>query len=370
MSKYTITSGVSQTAKKIVVYGAEGIGKSSFASKFPGAVFIDCEGSTAPYNFSRLPRQTSWEMLKDEAQEAPNMGIQTLVIDTADWAEKYMIQSILDSHGKKSIEDFGYGNGYRYLFEEWGRFLNILTEVVNKGVNVVLLAHAAMRKFEQPEEMGAYDRWEMKLTKTPKCDNCALTKEWADMVLFANYKVYAVAQDKDGKKHKAQGGRRVMYTSHHACWDAKNRYGLPEECEFSYDAIRHVIENGQPQSTPQPQSVPQQTAPKAEPVKATEAPKAQPVQQTAPVQPTPAQQASNAKAIDQRIPQALRDLMSQNGVDEWDIQNVVSAKGYFPADMQVADYPQEFIMGVLVGAWAQVFAMITEAKKNMEVPFN
>lgn len=62
------------------------------------------------------------------------------------------------------------------------------------------------------------------------------------MVLFANYKTISVAVDKDGKKHKAQGGRRIMYTSHHPCWDAKNRYGLPEEIPMEYGQIKHIIE--------------------------------------------------------------------------------------------------------------------------------
>ena len=65
------------------------------------------------------------------------------------------------------------------------------------------------------------------------------------MVLFANYKTLAVSVDDKGKKHKAQGGRRVMYTSHHPCWDAKNRYGLPEEMPFEYDSIRSIIEEAE-----------------------------------------------------------------------------------------------------------------------------
>lgn len=41
-----ITRGKIQKAKKVVIYGPEGIGKSTFAARFPGAVFIDTEGST------------------------------------------------------------------------------------------------------------------------------------------------------------------------------------------------------------------------------------------------------------------------------------------------------------------------------------
>ena len=51
-----------------------------------------------------------------------------------------------------------------------------------------------MRKFEQPDELGAYDRWELKLDK----NTAPLVKEWADMVLFANYKTVVVNVDGQG----------------------------------------------------------------------------------------------------------------------------------------------------------------------------
>ena len=88
---------------------------------------------------------------------------------------------------------------------------------------MVLTAHAQIKKFEQPDELGAYDRWELKLEKK----TAPLTKEWADMVLFANYKTMVVNVDNQGAakgKNKAQGGQRVMFTTHHPAWDAKNRY--------------------------------------------------------------------------------------------------------------------------------------------------
>ena len=223
-----ITKGIIPCAKKVVIYGPEGIGKSTFASQFPDPVFIDTEGSTNSMDVARLPKPTSWQMLLEEIQyvkDHPDV-CKTLVIDTVDWAESMCIQSICDKHQKSGIEDFGYGNGYVYTKEEMGRFLNQLSEVVEVGVNVVLTAHAQIRKFEQPDELGAYDRWELKLGKKTSSQTSPLIKEWADMLLFANYKTFSIAVDDKGQKRKAQGGERVLYTSHHACWDAKNRYGL------------------------------------------------------------------------------------------------------------------------------------------------
>lgn len=71
-----------------------------------------------------------------------------------------------------------------------------------------------------------------------------------------------------------------------------------------------------------------------------------------------------------KVPQNLKDLMMANGVCEWDIQNVVGARGYYPADMPIQGYDPGFIQGVLVGAWPKVHAMIKEMKASGEIPFN
>ena len=76
--------------EKVVIYGSEGIGKSTFASQFPDPVFIDTEGSTNNMDISRLPAPTSWSMLLEEVRyimQNPS-ACKTLVIDTADWAEQ------------------------------------------------------------------------------------------------------------------------------------------------------------------------------------------------------------------------------------------------------------------------------------------
>lgn len=365
-------------AKKIVVYGPEGIGKSTFAAQFPEPVFIDTEGSTKDMDVARFPEPSSWTMILEQVSEvikAPNV-CKTLIIDTADWAEMLCVTSVCKKNQKGSIEEFGYGKGYTYIQEEFGKLLNLLTDVVKAGINVVLTAHAKMRKFEQPDEMGAYDRWEMKLSKGV----APMVKEWADMVLFCNYKTMVVNVDGQGTqkgKNKAQGGRRVMYTTHHSCWDAKNRYGLPDEMPFEYEAIRRIIEEAISQ-TASGKEEKKVTAPPSQPKQedtgstVSQSPKEPPKEETAapPVDTKSESMTTPDVKVDERIPKGLRDLMIHNQVDEWDIQNVVAAKGYFPADMKVADYPQDFISGVLVGAWSQVYSIIKEMKEKDSLVFN
>lgn len=345
-----ITKGKRARAQKVVVYGPEGIGKSTFAAQFPEPLFIDTEGSTDNMDVSRLDKPSSYTMLKNEIAwvKANPTVCKTLVIDTIDWAESLVIADVCAQHGKKGIEDFGWGNGYTYTKEEMGRLLNQLGELVDLGINVVLTAHAQMRKFEQPDEMGSYDRWELKLGKKTSSQTAPLVKEWADMVLFANYKTVVMTAD-NGKK-KATGGQRVLYTQHHPAWDAKNRHGLPEKMPFDYAGIAHIFNQAQPQPTPQPQvqETPQQLSQAPESL----------------TQPAPERQPYQEPNL--ALPQALRDLMIQNQVTELEVQKAVAQKGYYPEDTPVIMYDPGFIDGVLIGAWDQVFSMI---KDNRILPF-
>lgn len=232
-----------------------------------------------------------------------------------------------------------------------------MQEVVDSGINVVLTAHAQMRKFEQPDELGAYDRWELKLGKKTSSQISPLVKEWADMVLFANYKTYAVAVDKDGKKFKAQGGDRVMYTTHHPCWDAKNRDGLPSEMPFEYSGIAHLFAYTQPAEMPKP--VPAPTVQTAQPATRKSDEPLTDLSGFEDVAPPPI-------VIPEGIPKALADLMRANNVSESDIRLVVSQRNYFPYDTPITNYPDDFVQGCLIGAWEQMLPLIRE---NQKVPF-
>lgn len=371
-----ITRGKLKKAQKVVIYGPEGIGKSTLASQFPGALFIDTEGSTNNMDVARTPSPTSWTMLNniiDEVKANPSL-CKTLVLDTVDWAEKIAIKQICSMKGWSGIEDPGWGKGYTYLEEETGRFLNSLSDLIERGINVVVNAHATMRKFEQPDELGAYDRWELKLQKK----TAPLYKEWADLILFCNYKTLVINVDNQGAtkgKNKAQGGARKMFTTHHPAWDAKNRHNLPDELPMDYVNIAHIFNDApqmqkvpvhQPEPVVQPQ---QQVQIQQQPVQDPVPDKGiieQSIQEQPPVQSAPP--VTNTVQLNPMIPQALRDLMMQNGVSEEEIQIVVSNKGYYPMGTPILNYDPGFIDGVLVGAWQQVYGMVLEFRNSL--PFS
>ena len=330
---FEITKGKIKKPYKVVVYGPEGIGKSTFASHFPDPLFIDTEGSTRSLDIKRLPKPTSYEMFKQEIDYIiqNNTSIcRTLVIDSIDWGESLIVQDICNKYQKKGIEDFGYGNGYVYTKEEVGRLLNRLENVIESGVNVVLTAHAQIRKFEKPDESGAFDRYELKLGKKTASQTAPLVKEWADMVLFANYQTF-VSKDEKGKT-KVSGNRRVMYTVHNACWDAKNRDGLPEMCDFDYKVIKPIIEEPLNNVSSAPVNEKPQT------------------QVNVPVEPKEPQIEENkpVSAIDfnseeyQKIPSKVRDLMKCDSISIEKLKEVIFLKGFFPKDTPIENMPNDF----------------------------
>ncbi|MDR2486501.1 MAG: ATP-binding protein [Clostridiales Family XIII bacterium] len=405
-----LIKGKIASAQRAVIYGPEGIGKSTLAAKIPDPLFNDTEGGTNHLDITRTPKPTSWEMLKSQVEwvRANPSCCRTLVIDTADWTEMLCVQHVCDTKdggGKDGLEAFGYGKGYTYLAEEFGRLLHALDELVAHGIHVVFTAHATIRQTELPEETGKYEFWTLKLGKK----TAPMLKEWADMVLFCNYKTMVVRQE-DGKP-KATGGKRRMYASHRTTWDAKNRHGLPEEMDMDYAAIAPAFVSI---AAPAPPAPPQQEAPADPPapdpsetdgtrlITASDGtqmmvdgdgviveepePPAPPPAPPAPPEPpadpeaTPLQLAGYVP-VSQReafkpppVPEGkahlkpLYDLMEQNNVSDFEIRWLVSERGWATLDTPIPNYQAELVAGGLVGNWEKVLASVVKTRED-DLPF-
>ena len=314
-----IESGLEKRPLKVVIYGAEGIGKSTFASQFPEPLFLDTEGGTSSLNIRRVKCGSSWEYLLDCVNEVikdPSI-CKTLVIDTADWAESLCTKYVCEKYRKSNIEEFGFGKGYVYLQDEFSKLLTALDKLIELGVNAVVTAHGKPRKFELPEEAGQFDRWEMKLTKQV----APLLKEWCDMLLFCNYKTYVVTTENNTKK--AQGGKRVVYTSHHACWDAKNRYGLPDELDLDFKGFAHLF--------------------------GTQSPKKPPV---------------SKENTESELLSKVKELIKNSGISEAEVEDVVTAKGHYTKDQHLADYKEDFLARWIIPNFKKIVETINKTKST------
>ena len=329
-----ITRGKMDKAQRVVVYGPEGIGKTTLAAQFPDPLFIDVEGSTGHCDVARVdPAPASWQALLETVRAVKaERPCATLVLDTADWAEQLCIAHVCAERKWKGIEDPGYGKGYA---EEFGKLLNLLSDVAAAGMHVAVCAHAMMRKFEQPDEASAYDRWELKLQRK----TAPMVKEWADAVLFLNWKTTVEAVG-DGKA-KARNARRTMFCQHHACWDAKNRWGLPDEVPADYGQIAPFLRPA--------------SAPEASPAPAPQAP------------------APHGGTPDAALPgfwaPALQ-LMEGIGATVDEVRAVSAAKGHHSTDTPAKNYEQAYVEGCIVAQWPKWVEEIRKLRKEREpVPF-
>lgn len=329
-----IMSGVVPRAQKVVLYGVEGIGKTTLAAQAPDPLFIDTEGGTAHMDVRRLIPENWDELLAVVDEVAATPGVcKTLVIDTADWAETMAIEHVCQKYRQPGLEAFGYGKGYTYLGEEFARLLAACDRVIASGSHVIITAHAKQRKIELPDETGSFDSWGLKLSK--QCG--PLLKEWPDDLLFLNYKTYVITTE--DKKHKAQGGKRVITTCHRPTVDAKNRHGLPDEMDMCWASIAPIFEAAAETAQKAPVSAPAPEAP---------APRPDPM-----------------AAVTPGTLAALRAKMGEAGVDDTCLRKLVASKGHFPEETTLEEYPEGFVTGWVLKNWEQIVNAIISDPKFM-----
>lgn len=350
MSKYQIKGTFKHEPIKVVIYGVPGIGKTSFASKFPDPIFIDTEGSTSSINAQKMDNPTSWMMLLDEVKDIKNEPRgKTLIIDSFDWAESLAKEYLKKKNNWNAIDASNYGVRFVALSDEIGKLLNELTEIRDLGINVVLVAHARAKKHELPDEMGQYDKYVLKVEQR----DASLAMEWADMVLFFNYKTTIIT---DGKSKKATGGQRVMYTTHRPAWDAKNRLGLADELPLDFESIREAFEKKTGMVTNKDEAInvelgPETIADVAEQVEK----EIQPAQTT--------ESAKTQNDLPSVIPNYLADLMRINQVSADEIMQVIWVGGFMPQGTPLENVPAE-LWGHLASNFDKVLNMLETQIRN------
>ena len=242
-----ITKGKQTRPQRVVIYGVESVGKTTFAAQFPAPLFLDIEGGTAHLNTDRC-EINSWAELNGALKEVAASDYQTVIIDSADWAERLCVEDLLASTKKASIEDYGYGKGWVMVAERMSRMLTALDSLIANGKHVVLLAHSKVQRVEPPDLMTAYDRYELKMSK----QSSPLVKEWADELWFFRFKT-KVVETENGKAKGTGGKQRIILTTHSAAYDAKTRSGLAEELPMEWDSVAHLFAtNATPKAKAEP----------------------------------------------------------------------------------------------------------------------
>lgn len=227
---------------RIVLYGSPKVGKTTFGSLLPSPLFIDIEGGSGALPVARIEKEklNSYADVLEavEALYSQDHGFKSVVVDSADWLEALIFNQVAAEHGKKSIDEIGYGAGYGAAVNLWKQLLAGLTALRNdKGIVVLLIAHDAVKRYDNPLT-ESYDRHQLKLHGK----SSAIITEWSDCLLFANQEVYIDKKQEGFKKvSRGRAGDRVLHTVESPAFLAGNRFGLPPAIEFTWEAFASAM---------------------------------------------------------------------------------------------------------------------------------
>ena len=235
----SIQKNTAMAAPRIMLYGVEGIGKTTFAAQAPNPIFICTEDGLGSLQVDHFPLATKASQVLDAigslVSEKHEFG--TVVLDSVDWLDNLIWSDVEATHDAK---DLAYGKGAMIVAERWREVLAGLNALRNdKSMVVILIAHCQIKRFDSPE-VEPYDRYQPKLQERSN----AILREWVDAVLFANYKTIVKKDDVGFNKTSNRGistGERLLYTSERPAYMAKNRYGLPESLPMSWEAFSKAV---------------------------------------------------------------------------------------------------------------------------------
>jgi hypothetical protein len=245
-----VHSGKRPAPHRLLLYGVHGVGKSTFGSMAPKPIFIQTEDGLGEIDCDRFPLAETFDQAIESISElySEKHPYRTVVVDSLDWLERLIWAEVCRKRGVESIEDIPYAKGYVLALTQWREFLEGLNALRNeRGMMVLLIAHAKIERFENPET-ESYDRYVPRLHKLAS----QVVQEWCDEVLFATYKVYTKRLEEGFSQTRTQGigsGERIMRTTERPAHVAKNRLGLPEELPFDWNAYAQYLTSTTPSAT-------------------------------------------------------------------------------------------------------------------------
>ena len=230
-----ILKGKQRRRRKVLLYGVEGVGKSTWAAGAPRPLFLNFEDGVADIEVDKTERLASYAETLEVMRwlHGGEHDYQSVVFDTIDWFERLIHQQVCDNARTTSIEkvDGGFGKGYvaaANLLQEFLQGLDML--IADRKLNIVMLGHCKREKVNDPER----EQYE---TYTPDLHALAAStlREWCDEVFFANHRDYTRTEELGHKKTRAiavGGEDRYLRCTHRAGVRAKNRLDMPDEIPF------------------------------------------------------------------------------------------------------------------------------------------
>jgi hypothetical protein len=199
----------------VLLYGPQGVGKTTWASKAPDPLFLDIERGSDDLDVARTPQIDSWEGLGSTLKRLLDDGGEwkTLVLDSVDWAEKLLHQKLCREAGVQEHElvkiQGGYGSGYTMAAARISSMLKMFDAIQKKhGWIIVLLGHTKSQRIDDPQR-ASYTQWQLNLHEKA----AAPVREWVDEMFFAQTDVSIMEVDsrgKDGGWQSCCGGKKPL----------------------------------------------------------------------------------------------------------------------------------------------------------------
>lgn len=231
-----VVQATNNAAPIILIYGAEGRGKSTLSSKFPDAVWLLMEqGLPRGVNVAAMRGVDSFEGALSGLRflHSEDHSYKTLVIDTLDAFEPHVLEWVCAKNNWRNIEQPSYGKGWVMADDAWRRFLNALNIVrAARGMTIVLTAHAAIERIDDPRA-PTYTSYLPKLHKRAR----ALVMDACDVIGFLSEDLRVVSDD-GGFRERTRataGNGRYLFVEGRPAFAAKNRYGMPEKLPVPAD---------------------------------------------------------------------------------------------------------------------------------------
>lgn len=202
--KKTFKAGTSsgKRGRKIIIYAASGMGKTSLSVMAPKPIIIPIDDGSCdirdPFTHELVPNVLDCHTFADTRSAMQQYSMydphETVIVDTItklqDLSHVYMFVTVPHEKGHtvNSIEGYGFGKGYRHLYDTMKLLLQDADELVRRGKNVIFIAQCIPRSI--PNAAG-----EDYLCNSPRLypgsKNLpsveAMYCEWADDVLFINH---------------------------------------------------------------------------------------------------------------------------------------------------------------------------------------
>ncbi len=241
-----IISGKERMPPKVLIYGTNGIGKSTFAASAPNPIFVQTEDGLATIGVDRFPLSTASSEVEAHLSTllVAEHKYHTVVIDSVDWLENIILSEICQKNGWSDLSKSPYASYRKMEPVYWDRIIKLLDDLnKRRRMAVVLIAHAGINRFEDPET-ESYDMYAPRLEPKVMEKLC----EWVDAIGFAVYEKNIRVADKTFNSERkiaqpvkgagsGQSGRRILRFSETPACKAKNRYGITGSLDLSWNAF-------------------------------------------------------------------------------------------------------------------------------------